>query len=217
MPSIAIAIHQDDPSLPLFGNHVARFEPHVSIEWVFIRSQVVAAGGPCRSVPPEANASAAMLNAIVTALRVDYLLWIEVGWRFSPTADVFLGPCLEALATHPDIAQVKLHSEDSMQFDDRSTYTAIPVPGWSAYDFYVQSPRKVLGGITLAPALTRVDAYRRLGPLLTDLPYTAACAEYCARSTDDECFLTLRSRRLTQFVPRWRPPYRHARLTIEPP
>jgi hypothetical protein len=159
------------------------------------------------------------LNLLVSAIRTPFVLWADRDWRFSPQdRKSLLGPCIEALCREPHIAQVKLHADDNLRFTDRSVYGG-PICRHGDASFYIQSPRKIWGGITLCPAIVKLEALHALGPFREgpEMDWEDVAAEYCARSTDQEKHLVLRSPELAPFEPVRGAAYVSEELVVEDP
>jgi len=213
-PGITIAICHDDLSLAELHRQVETHDDGIEVQWAYIRPKVVDEAGPAQ----DPRAYREVFSQVVASATTEAILWIEPGWRFVSPGAGFLAACKEAIRKRPDFVQVKLHSEDDQQFDDRSTYVAIPGEDPAGIRFMIHSPRKLGGGLTLHPAITRTQALRTLGPLLAGAAdVTATAAEFCARSTRDGRHLALRAPDLCPFVPADRPRYRHTPFQVEAP
>ena len=211
---ITIAICHDDPSLAEMHRQVAIHDNGIEVQWAYVRPEVVTNAGPAW----DTQAYRRVFDHVVASATTDAILWIEPGWRFVPSGVGFLTACAEAIRKRPDFVQVKLHSEDDQQFDDRSTYVAIPGQDSAENRFMIHSPRKLGGGLTLHPAITRTQAFRTLGPLLAGAAdVTAMAAEYCARSTREGHHLALRAPDFCPFVPADRRRYCHTPFQVEAP
>lgn len=143
-----------------------------------------------------------LLNFVTVNVRTPFVLWLTDGWRWGGDMDLpFCELAVRALSSERRFAQVKLHDDDDLSFSDRSIYSG-PVLDVNGTPFFVQSPRKIRGGLGLRPAVTSLAALIRLGPFpeVADLTREDVDAEFCARSTRNEDALALRSPVLCPFL-----------------
>jgi hypothetical protein len=203
-------------------SHLREVEPSLSVHWI-------ALAGPGKTNAYDtfddvirtrnARDHGQRLNLLVASVRSPYVFWADRGWRFDlPGGRPFCRLSIDALERTGLWAQVKLHTDDNLRFTDRSVYGG-PLLELGGASFFIQSPRKIWGGITLLPAITKLQALHELGPFREGpgLDYEDVAAEYCARSTEEERQLVLRSPELAPFSPVSADAYVSEELIIEAP
>jgi hypothetical protein len=158
------------------------------------------------------------LNMLVSSIRSPFVLWGDNNWRFDlPGRQPFCQMVFEALHVDDTFSQIKLHTDDNLRFTDRSIYSG-PVVDLNGIPFYVQSPRKIWGGITLQPSIVKLEAIHELGPFREGaLDWEDVAAEYSARSAQTKRHLVLRAAGLTPFSSLSAETYVSQELVVEGP
>jgi hypothetical protein len=159
------------------------------------------------------------LNLLVSAIRTPFVLWAGNDWRFDlPGRQPFCRLSMGALRGKDTFVQVKLHTDDNLRFTDRSIYSG-PAVELDGVPFYIQSPRKIWGGVTLFPSILALEALHELGPFRegAELDWEDVTAEFCARSAETERHLVLRAPGLAPFSPAAGDAYVSKELVVEEP
>jgi len=221
IPALTIAIAENIPLLITLQQHLHHQEPSLMPTWIYLSESTV--------IPPMMPDTVDILNPIgsygqfitnlLAHVTTDYLLWIDTGWSFMPIETSFCSASLSVLSTYSQVSQVKLDSEDYQRFDDRSQFSQPPIILGDGTQFYILSPRKILGGLTLKPAITRVADLRSCDPLRHDhtSDRETVTAALSIRSAQSERYLSMRSPTFTPFIPKDQQTYRPIPLHVDSP
>lgn len=139
------------------------------------------------------------MNRLVGCVRTPHILNLQDDWLLeNPDRRRFVSSCMAIMSEHPKIAQVKLDTHHFLDFGDRQVYDG-PFQSAAGAPFFVQNPKRLWGGFTFPPAVTRMDALWELGPFREDQPFRRGWAEseYSARFSQK--FLCAKSPQMLMF------------------